>query len=145
MPPPSQQRQHQYQQHPPPPHQSPSPQAQQMVGPPRLNSHRASVGHNDPARIPGARPVMSTRQDSRLSYAEHNTQYIAGHPPISSVLTVEPIVAQAASLSSASIQRKQINDPRNSYGGSPQVGDGGSVGSAQGRRREASDYHGQQR
>ncbi|KAJ2756074.1 Ca(2+)-dependent cysteine protease [Coemansia pectinata] len=143
MPPPSQQRQHQ--QHPPPPHQSPSPQAQQMVGPQRLNSHRASVGHNDPARIPGARPVMATRQDARLSYAEHNTQYIAGHPPISSVLTAEPIVAQVAPLSSAGLQRKHTIDPRNSYGGSPQVGDGGSVGSAQGRRREASDYHDQQR
>ncbi|KAJ2031407.1 hypothetical protein GGI08_009390, partial [Coemansia sp. S2] len=143
MPPPSQQRQHQ--QHPPPPHQSPSPQAQQMVGPQRLNSHRASVGHHDPARIPGARPVMATRQDARLSYAEHNTQYIAGHPPISSVLTAEPIAAQVASLSSAGLQRKHTIDPRNSYGGSPQVGDGASVGSAQGRRREASDYHDQQR
>ncbi|KAJ2418470.1 hypothetical protein GGF41_005040, partial [Coemansia sp. RSA 2531] len=116
-----------------------------MVGPQRLNSHRASVGHHDPARIPGARPVMATRQDARLSYAEHNTQYIAGHPPISSVLTAEPIAAQVASLSSAGLQRKHTIDPRNSYGGSPQVGDGASVGSAQGRRREASDYHDQQR
>ncbi|KAJ2747698.1 Ca(2+)-dependent cysteine protease [Coemansia sp. BCRC 34301] len=143
--PPSQQRHSQQQQHVPPPHHSPSPQAQQMVGPQRHNSHRVSVGQNDPSRIPGARPVMATRQDARLSYVEHTTQYIAGHPPISSVMTAEPIVAPAESLSSASIQRKHTLDPRNSYGGSPQVGDSGSVGSAQGRRREASDYHDQQR
>ncbi|KAJ2334031.1 Ca(2+)-dependent cysteine protease [Coemansia sp. RSA 2681] len=117
-----------------------------MVGPQRHNSHhRVPVGHNDPVRIPGARPVMATRQDARLSYAEHPAQYIAGHPPISSVMTAEPIVAPAGSLSSASIQRKHSLDPRNSYGGSPQVGDSGSVGSAHGRRREASDYHEQQR
>ncbi|KAJ2732935.1 Ca(2+)-dependent cysteine protease [Coemansia sp. BCRC 34962] len=145
MPPPSQQRQHQHHQHPPPPHQSPSPQAQQMVGSQRLSSHRASASHNDPARIPGARPVMTTRQDARLSYAEHSTQYVAGHPPISSVLTAEPIVAQAGAMSSAGLQRKHTIDPRNSYGGSPLVGDAGSAGSAQGRRREASDYYDQQR
>ncbi|KAJ2032218.1 hypothetical protein IWW57_000327, partial [Coemansia sp. S610] len=145
MPPPAQQRQNYQHPPPPPPHQSPSPQAQQMLGSQRLNSHRASIGHNDPARIPGARPVMATRQDSRLSYAEHSTQYVAGHPPISSVLTAEPIVAQAGVMSSVGLQRKHTLDPRNSYGGSPLVGDAGSVGSAQGRRREASDYHDQQR